>query len=311
MVNYQSYADTIGCVESILKSQQPDYRIFIVDNSFDRQLQPDFLVTLSAMIFGNNENHVKVFSESDFGLQEETGLITVVNAKNRGFAAANNVVLKQILLTEKYSYIWLLNNDTKIFPHTIAKYISAHKDISTQKKLGMLGCLLVYEDEPSLIQGAGGLYYKFLGLTSHLLDGRALANFDHSTHQKIDYPIGASMLVSLAFLKDVGLLDESYFLYFEEIDWVIRGKKKGWVCDYTSDVYIYHKAGGTIGGKNKLKKKSSALSDYYFYRNRLKFSYQHTPLHFPFVLLTVGASVIYRIFRRRASFLKLFLKKGG
>jgi GT2 family glycosyltransferase len=300
LVNYQSYNDTLECLESISQSGYKSYSVFIVDNSDDKSGQPIFLQKAAAFF------SFSVVDTGDFSLADATTPMCLINAKNGGFAHANNIVLKQILKSNAYSYAWLLNNDTKIATDTLTNYIAAYESIRKQKKLGILGCILVYESDATMIQGAGGLYYKFLGTSSHVMDGDPITNYNPANSVQIDYPIGASLLVSHDFLNDVGLMDERYFLYFEELDWVLRGRRKGWDCDYAPSVIIQHKAGKTLGGKNKQKKQSSMIADYYFYRNRLRFSFRYTPFHFPFVFATVCATIFYRILTGRSGFLKMF-----
>ena len=84
----------------------------------------------------------------------------------------------------------------------------------------------------------------------------------------IDYPIGASMFISKSFLTDVGLMCEDYFLYFEELDWKKKKKKKGYSISCAVDSVVYHKEGRSIGSHSNLKKKSN-FADYYLQRNKI------------------------------------------
>src|SRR5690606_28850584 len=72
----------------------------------------------------------------------------------------------------------------------------------------------------------------------------------------IDYVVGASMLVPRSFLQEVGLLCEDYFLYYEELDWIYRGKEKKWTIDWCESSLVYHKEGGSIGSSANPKKRS-------------------------------------------------------
>jgi hypothetical protein len=292
-------------VNSILQFKETNYYIFIIDNSNDKSKQNWFVKQLSA-----NNDHVVIVNESEFDIVKTRNKVTVINAKNRGFAAANNIVLRQIISAKGYDYVWLLNNDTIVREDTLRQYTNAFQITSKNKKLGILGCVLVYASQPEVIQAVGGIYYKFLGTSKHVCDGQKIETYRQEEKKRIDYPVGASMLISPDFLSDVGVMEESYFLYFEELDWCIRARKKGWAIDYAPDIFIQHKAGQTIGGKNSLKKRSSEISDYYFYRNRLIFSKKYTPFHFPFVVITVLTTIIYRIVTGRSAFLRLFIRKN-
>lgn len=312
LVNYNSYSDTIECLETVLLQTDELYNVFIIDNSNDRTKLLYFIHQVNNLLL-----KIKLFKHENifnYSLNEESFLscdksykVQLISSPNNGFAAANNIILRYILANKEYKYIWLLNNDTLLQKNTFGDLKRDFLKKSQKIKLGMLGCVLVYANNPDFVQGVGGLYYKFLGTTKHVLEGSYLKEYSAKKKYHIDYPIGASIFISREFLRDVGLLEESYFLYFEELDWAYRGMKKKWVCDYAEDVIIFHKAGVSIKGKNRFNKRSSDLADFYFYRNRLKFTLNNEPFFTPFVIITVLLSVIYRILNFRASFLKLFL----
>src|SRR5687767_8861299 len=98
LVNYQSYGDTLECIESILDSDSRNYRIFVVDNSSSKEKQQSFLQrldSLKSMSSNGNSNSWEIKEEHAFDLDQAGKLITVINAENKGFAAANNIILKQ------------------------------------------------------------------------------------------------------------------------------------------------------------------------------------------------------------------------
>ncbi len=82
------------------------------------------------------------------------------------------------------------------------------------------------------------------------------------------YAVGASMLVSAALLRDVGLMAEDYFLYSEEIDWACRARGR-YTLAYADASVVYHKEGGSIGSSSTGAQ--SMLAIHYLYRNRLRF----------------------------------------
>ncbi|HIP33256.1 MAG TPA: hypothetical protein EYG89_00650 [Bacteroidia bacterium] len=112
------------------------------------------------------------------------------------------------------------------------------------------------------------------------------------------------MLVSKGFIKEVGLMCEDYFLYFEELDWAIRGKKKGYQLGYCWESKVYHKEGGSIGSSSKGEEKSE-IADYYGLRNRIVF----TKKFYPKYLLSVYLGFIMVIWNRiRRGHFKRILK---
>ena len=104
-----------------------------------------------------------------------------------------------------------------------------------------------------------------------------------SIEEQMDYVVGASMLVSVDFLQEVGLMNEDYFLYFEEIDWAMRSSGRYCLC-YAPDSYVYHKVGGSIGTSSHPASKSQ-LCDYYTLRNRLVFTRKYYSYALPAIYL--------------------------
>ena len=98
---------------------------------------------------------------------------------------------------------------------------------------------------------------------------------------RMDYINGASTLASRSFLEKIGLMEESYFLYFEEMDWAMRARGK-FALGYARDSVIYHKEGATIG-TNLDRRKRSLLSDQYLSRNRVLFTRRFVPWALPTV----------------------------
>ena len=92
------------------------------------------------------------------------------------------------------------------------------------------------------------------------------------------YPNGASFILSNSFLKAVKGLNESYFLYFEELDLVKKGKKEGFKINYLIDKIVYHKGGGSTG-------KNSAFADYHYLKSRLMAVREHYSSKLPLLVI--------------------------
>jgi GT2 family glycosyltransferase len=199
-------------------------------------------------------------------------IIFIHSERNRGFAGGNNLGIQYALRQKDAAYIWILNNDTVIAPDALAKLIECmQRQEQGGKKIGILGSKLLYYDVPELIQAVGGRYNKWLGVGHHIgANERDEGQFDRPL-SRIDYIVGAAMLVPRAFLDDAGLLAEDYFMYFEEPDWAARARQKGWELAYCWESRVYHKEGRSIGSHASLKQRQP-LSDYYLLKNRLVFT---------------------------------------
>jgi hypothetical protein len=115
------------------------------------------------------------------------------------------------------------------------------------------------------------------------------------------------MFVSSAFVNEVGLMDDDLFLYYEELDWCLRGRKYGWTYTYCPKALVYHKQGASIN-REKNSRGNSELSDYYAVRNRLLIARRY----FAYTLLTLYPSfikfIITRLFYRQYDRINMFFR---
>jgi GT2 family glycosyltransferase len=218
-----------------------------------------------------------VIYEPDLGSAPPPGRLTVIRAtKNAGFAAGNNLALKYLLRHGAYKYFWLLNNDAFPAPDALRQLVLRAE---TDQAIGMVGSTLIYAGRPDTIQALGGAEYRRAdGSGRHIGAETPLSSLSGvdaiDVERRMAYVVGASLLVSKAFLVRVGLMEERYFLYYEEIDWAERGKAD-FKLGYAKDSLVYHKAGGST---QKASRRSEAAS-YYIARNRIIFARRFYPEH--------------------------------
>ena len=308
--NYQGWQDTLECLESIFRCRYSRYQVVVTDDHSsngslthiqqwakgDSLLRPvvdqPSTKPIPFVLYGNQE----ATRGGDPEMEETrvTGnnypLILIQNETNRGYAGNNNVALEYVLAKGDSDYIWLLNSDTVIDGDSITNLVE--KAALYQRrgcKVGIIGPKIFHYHGPNLLQGVGGVHKKWSGISHHLGEFEEdRGQYDHErVVDDIDYIMGAAMFVNTNFVKDVGLLSEDYFLYFEELDWISRGNKRGWTLGFCWDSKVYHKEGGTIGSSTKGKDRS-VMSDYYSIRNRILF----TRKYFPLCLLTVYPSMV-------------------
>ncbi len=334
LVNYNGWKDTIECLESVLKSDYPNYQIIVVDNNspnnsmeyikawaegrqevvYDKNSQLKHLSQPNEpkpldYVFYNKEQALKGgIPEKETSL--DNPLIFIQAGDNRGFAAGNNIGIRYALAKDDFEYIWLLNNDTVVEKNTLSKACMRLQNADNQKsKIGIVGSKLLFYDNPDIIQGIGGLYNKKLSTAKHLgAYEKDSGQYDtDKVLDKIDYVIGASMFVTKNFILDIGLMCEDFFLYFEEIDWTLRGQSKGYAIDYCWESKVYHKEGSSILQGSKFKK-GSEISDYYGHRNRLIITKEHFPENLWLVKLSFLGAFFKRIKRRQFSRIKIIYK---
>ena len=162
---------------------------------------------------------------------------------NRGFAAANNCAIREA----DSRYVLLLNPDTLVSPETVGDLVSFMDD---HPDVGICGPKIVFPD--GRFQSCG---YRFPTLLSEVRQSknvnrvlRLLVGDEpplrvESVPFDVDWVDGACLLIRREALNDVGLLDEQFFLYAEELDWCFRARKTGWRISVLPDVEMIHYQG--------------------------------------------------------------------
>lgn len=316
LVNWNGWRDTIECLESLLQLDYEDFRIIVSDNgSTDDSLErikswaggtdPEELDSRNSPLGPKRLPAAKPVPFVQFSrLQIEQGvgdsgqarLVLIDNQANLGFAGGNNVGLKYLASREDWNAAWLLNNDTVVEPDSLSQLVLR---MDNDPRIGICGSTLRYYRKPEKVQAlAGGYYCKWIGLP--WLQGR-FSLFDKETARarsakveaRMNYVMGASMLVSRAFLEQVGFMNEQYFLFFEETDWAWRSKER-FRLGYAPLSIVYHKGGSSIGTSSNPFKKSLTC-DYFALRNRLVFSRAHCKEALPTIYLSLFAALVTRL----------------
>lgn len=312
LLNYNGWADTLECLESVFRTGHPELTVVVCDNaSRDGSLahlrawaegrldalvpQGNPLRGLSFPPLGKPIPHVEYArEEAERGGDPGAGapLVLVRTGGNLGFAGGNNVGLRYAL-ARGFDAVWLLNNDTVVRPDTLTAMLEAMR---RDPRVGMVGSTLLYYHDPETVQAWGGARYnRWLALPRHVGAGQpaALAVDAAQVERRLSYVTGASMLVSGAFLREVGLMGEEYFLYFEEIDWAARNAGRFRMA-YAPGSVVFHREGGSIGAHAG---KKTALADYHFMRNRILYTRKHEPAALPTVYLALAVAALRRASR--------------
>ena len=263
LVNYNGWRDTLECLNSILKNDYHNYHVIICDNA------------------SQDESIKKIIQWKN--LHENFSMELIQSTINGGFSYGNNVGITLGLKRNDVDYFWLLNNDTVIQHDALTVLINY---MQHNLKIGIAGSCLKYYDKKNIVQGYGGKYNKFSGRSTHITDLKKIND--------IDYIIGASLIISKIFIKDIGLMNENYFLYYEELDLALRAKKKGYGISCVNNSIVYHKEGASIGSSNKLKNKSN-LSDFYLQRNKILITKKFFPKYLPSVYFFMVLGILRRL----------------
>ncbi len=186
-------------------------------------------------------------------------LAVVEAGGNLGFAAGNNIGLRRAL-AEGYDYALLLNNDTEVAPDFLDRLVEVAE---ADPSVGIVGPTITYHAAPDTIWSAGGLIDRRRGLSSM----RGIGERDsgqYAAPAPVDFVTGCALLCKRAVLERAGLLDERFFMYYEETEWCARAARAGFGILHVPAARVLHKI------------PLDARSDkpyvaYYMTRNRLLF----------------------------------------
>jgi GT2 family glycosyltransferase len=190
---------------------------------------------------------------------------------NAGFAAGNNIGIRRAL-ADGADYVWLLNNDTQPAPDALHALV---EKMLADNTVGAAASICYFSEAPSRVQAwAGARVNLWIGY------GR-LTTIPHCD-EWFDSLNGTSMIVSRSALDDVGLLDEGFFLYWEDTEFCLRLQKKGWRIVAAPDSRVLHKVNASTGG-NKL------LLDRYQTASSLRLLRLHSPA--PYLALSLFLAI--------------------
>ncbi len=203
ILNYNSPLDTIECLKSVLKICCTNYHIVVVDNNSvdDSVNKISNWVEISLESTGeknyfftpqNNKIEYIIFKKDQIEEEYKSTAISIINAQNNyGYAAGNNLGLLYSIEKNNSDFYWILNNDTIVDPSALHFLV---KSMQQNPQVGICGSVLIDYYQPGTIQAIGGRYNQFLGKISMVWKGYKISDIPKEK-LKIDYPVGASMLV--------------------------------------------------------------------------------------------------------------------
>lgn len=213
-------------------------------------------VTDRVVIIDNNSSDDSVVILEQFLQNNNYGdkVHFVRSSKNGGFAYGNNEIIRYAKKTFKTepAYVYFLNPDTLLQPEAIDNLIDF---LGQYEKAGIAGSRLEGEDGSQQTS-----CFNFHTLMSEILNSLRLGVLDKkfskyrvaldnlpSRKVAVDWVAGASMMIKFDVFRNTGLMDEQYFLYFEETDFCLQAKRAGWECWYVPESRVVHYVGQSTG----------------------------------------------------------------
>lgn len=262
ILHFGNSAVTKTCINSILKYEKNYREIIIVDNS------------------------------SNF-IQKYSNKITIIkNSNNLGYGRGMNVGIRYAL-SKKATHIFLLNNDIRFTQPVLQSLIEV---LDMNKKKGIVGPAIKFKRQGKTIYDLGGKINPLFGRTSHV-EVEILLSKDH---YKVDYISGCSMLIKKEVFETIGFFDEQFFLYYEDVDFCLRAKQRGYERVICSSVSVIHKLSSSIG-------KNSKVALYHQTKSALLFGKKYFHMRQIFHTLFILAQSIY-ISLKHPSYAKYIIK---
>lgn len=297
VLNWQTWQETIACLASLQQLVQP-VRIVVCDNASTN----DSVAEIKAWAAQHyTDTDITLINNKNEAVNTSNVLLTaftlIETGGNLGFAGGNNIGLQHILLSREIDYVWVLNNDTVVDKYAIQQ-LSQHMD--NDENIAILGSTVAEYDHPDRIEAAGGCHYSPLltRVSNHLQGHSVKAVCAQPPAVQLDYVYGAAMFIRTQVLEKVGLLNEEYFLFYEELDYTQRIKKYHYQIAWCPQSIVYHKGGASIGGRGQNKEKLK-FATYYETINTLRFTANFYPLLLPAVaILRLSLKMLFLAFRR-------------
>lgn len=255
VVHWQDPEDTLGCVESL--AAEPGVAVVVVDNG----------------------SHEPV---GDLLAARAPHVVCLRSAHNRGYAGGANLGIRAALARGAETVL-LLNNDVRMRAGATA---AALRVLAADPRVAVVGPKVLTREDPRRLWLAFGRVTWRQSLVA-LCGADALDGPAWSAQRDVDWVAGCAMWLRVSALDAIGLLDETFFAYHEEVDWCTRGRRLGWRVVYCPDAVVTHTGRGTAGGARSVR-----IRKYFGARNTILFARKHAgPRQWATLAFFLGASL--------------------
>ena len=223
VLNWNGRDLTLDCLSSLEKITYPNVKIYVIDN-------------------GSSDNSVTEI-RNQFPDYEIIGL-----PENYGFARGNNAGFE--LVKQKADYTIFLNNDTIVDPNFVEPLINAMESNSTVKQSTPK---IFYADNLDYIWFGGGKVSLWAGWIRHI-GIRQKDSMQFSFDRNVDYATGCCVCMRTVDFESIGMFDESFLMYGEDVDLSLRFRKQGGQILFVPESKIWHKVSSSIGTQFSIRK---------------------------------------------------------
>lgn len=209
VLNWNGWPDTVACVRSLQK----------------QTLEPAWIVVVDNASTDDSEQQLRTL---------EPGVTLLQSGRNLGYAGGNNVGIRWALM-QGADAVWLLNNDAVADESALESLVATHE---TRPRAGAIGTLIYEAKRPDTLQCWGGGWVN-------LWTGRAREYSVRVSDSKLQYISGCSLYMPRLSLETAGLLDEGFFMYFEDIELSLRYQGAGFELAVAEGARVFHLGGAS------------------------------------------------------------------
>jgi len=238
ILNYNGREDTLACLRSMEHLTYPNVQVIVVDN-------------------GSTDGSVEAFRD------QHPRFKLIETGANLGFTGGNNIGIRHAL-EQGADYVMLLNNDTIVAPDMLDVMVEV---MEANPKVGVTCPMIYYYDLPETIWSAGGSIDWSRGSTGMIgIDEEDKAQFGPHP-RSVDFVTGCAILARRVVWEKARLLDDKFFMYYEETEWCVRARRAGFEIMHIPAAMVWHKI-------SVAQRAASIPTYYYMTRNRLLFLYR-------------------------------------
>jgi GT2 family glycosyltransferase len=240
IVTWNQRQTTTDCLDTVLKMTYPDFEVILVDN-------------------GSTDDTVRYVTEHYPGVE------VIAHPENLGFAVGSNIGIRRSL-EKRCDYVFLLNNDTLVPHNLLDELISQAEHLPDA---GVISPRITYADDPERVWFAGT---RRNPLTLEARDiGPHGPRRTHATGtQTVGYVFGTAMLIRKEVLGIIGLFDETFFMYYEDMDFCLRAEAAGFRLYYVPAVTVRHRVATSTSQLSSMYYHCKARSSVWFFRKHGK-----------------------------------------
>ncbi|MEI7534369.1 MAG: glycosyltransferase family 2 protein [Comamonadaceae bacterium] len=239
VINWKLKETTLECIRSVERSGTP-CRVLVVDN-------------------GSGDGSVEYFAEH----APDAEIIAL--PKNVGFGRACNIAIRRVLIDPTSEYILLLNNDAIIEPETLPALLAA---AAAAPQVGIFGPKIYYHDRPDTFWYAGSRRRRWVFAAADTGRGqRDTGQFEQRC--EVDYIFGAAMLIRRQVFETVGMFDEQFFLYLEDLDLCLMTQRSGFPLHFVPQARVWHSVSASTHDHLGIRR-------YHMVRSTILFLKKHT-----------------------------------